>query len=316
MSAARCKRSCTAFGRVARHCIEGSACRASERRCGDCEARKGSIASTKRRGSTSRRTGGCRSGPVFTDRLTVHALPNSALMTIPGFHWSRSPTKDKRKQRPEIRLLALRFSVKAKLNQILGSQAQLRETGSCHSRHLRRKAACVWADHLHACHFAQIGTVRRGRSFRTSQTQRKIKQHRLCQCIGVRGHMKAQRYGKIWGTILPTAERDTGVLLHLGTKAKTERTGTAGPVSPSFPEVCRLNRLRLRFSCGNPDFTVSRAERTQLPAWGSSPRFADARFPDCSPNTHRTRSNSKRAFSVWDRPHRSAQRGQRSRHLC
>jgi hypothetical protein len=71
-----------------------------------------------------------------------------------------SPTKDKRKQRPEIRLLALRLPVKAKLDKILWPCTPLRKPSAHHSRHFRREPVRVRADYFHARHLVQTGPVR------------------------------------------------------------------------------------------------------------------------------------------------------------
>src|SRR5262249_32156814 len=105
------------------------------------------------------------------------------------------PTKPKRKQWPEIRLLVPRLSVKAQLDKIIGSCAPLNEAARRQGCHLRGKGVRRGAGELDPCYLAQTraGTQRRlvlNRDTVGALRKRKIKQHRLSQHVCVRPDME------------------------------------------------------------------------------------------------------------------------------
>src|SRR5947208_1660623 len=98
------------------------------------------------------------------------------------------PMKNERQRGPEICLLALRFSVEAKLKEIFWSVAHAQQPGICHSRQLGRKARRMWADQFNAGNLTQPGRVRQRLALVTrtavgSSREGQMKQHRLGENI-------------------------------------------------------------------------------------------------------------------------------------
>ena len=73
-------------------------------------------------------------------------------------------------------------------------RAQLRKASARHSHHLWGRPVRVRACQFHARHLAQTGTVRQQWSFSIwwPKSERKIKQHRLGEHVGVRGYMETE----------------------------------------------------------------------------------------------------------------------------